>query len=145
MTMASTLRTPICDRLGIKYPIFGFNHSVDTTVAVCKAGGIGIFGATRKTPEEITEHLKEIRARVGDLPFGVDLVLPTGMPERNNREDIEAQLPTEHKAFVDHLQQKYDVPQPTGPGLRSRRAADADGEEVHVRAKHGPAGARGHA
>ena len=42
------------------------------------------------------------------------------MPERNNREDIEEQLPTEHKAFVAHLHEKYNVPTGGGPGMRSR-------------------------
>jgi NAD(P)H-dependent flavin oxidoreductase YrpB (nitropropane dioxygenase family) len=116
----SPLHTPICDRLGITYPIFGFNHSIDVTVEVCKAGGIGIYGATRRTPEEIRTELAEIRSRVGDRPFGVDLVLPQGMPARNNREVIEAALPDEHRAFVEHLHDKYDVPRGSGPGMRSR-------------------------
>jgi NAD(P)H-dependent flavin oxidoreductase YrpB (nitropropane dioxygenase family) len=120
MVATGSFRTPLCDRLGITYPIFGFNHSVDVTVAICLAGGIGIYGATRQTPEEITTHLREIRARVGDRPFGVDLVLPANMPERNNREEIEQQLPTEHKEFVEHIYQKYEVGRATRPGLRSR-------------------------
>src|SRR5690349_16659603 len=103
MVASQTLWSPLCDRLGIKYPIFGFNHSVDVTIALCKAGGIGIYGATRRTPEEIRAELAAIRAGVGDLPFGVDLVLPNGMPERNNREEIEARLPNEHRAFVEHI------------------------------------------
>lgn len=117
---AQPLHTPICDRLGITYPIFGFNHSIDVTVEVCKAGGIGIYGATRRTPDEIRAELAEIRRRVGDRPFGVDLVLPQGMPARNNREEIEAALPDEHRAFVEYLQDRYAVPQSRGPGMRSR-------------------------
>jgi NAD(P)H-dependent flavin oxidoreductase YrpB (nitropropane dioxygenase family) len=98
MNRTQSLRTPVCDMLGIEYPIFGFNHSVDVTVEVCKAGGVGVYGATRSTPEEIEEALRTIRERVGDRPFGVDLVLPSGMPQRNNREDIEAELPDGHRA-----------------------------------------------
>ncbi len=120
MTATTALRTPVCDLLDIQYPIFGFNHSVDVTVEVCKSGGIGIYGATRRTPEEIRRELREIRARVGDRPFGVDLVLPQGMPERNNREEIEAAIPTEHRVFVEHLYDKYGVGRPSGPGMRSR-------------------------
>ncbi len=97
------LHTPVCDLLGIQYPIFGFNHSVDVTVAVCNAGGIGVYGATRRTPEEIRAELREIRERIGDRPFGVDLVLPQGMPARNNREEIEAALPPEHRDFVETI------------------------------------------
>jgi len=129
-----TLRTPICEMLGIRYPIFAFNHSRDVTVEVCKAGGIGIFGGTRQTPEEIEEHLKEIRARVGDRPFGIDLVLPKGMPAFNNREAIEAQLPGEHREFVQHIYEKYDVPRATRPGPRSRfvRSDEVAARQVQV-------------
>lgn len=120
MTTTTPLRTAVSDRLGITYPIFGFNHSIDVTVAVCEAGGIGVYGATRRTPQEIRSELAEIRRRVGDRPFGVDLVLPVGMPARNNREEIEAALPGEHRDFVDGLWEKYAVPRDGGSGMRSR-------------------------
>lgn len=118
--MSNALHTRICDELGVEYPIFGFAHSVDVVVAVCLAGGIGVYGGTRSTPEEIAAALTEIKARVADRPFGIDLVLPTGMPERNNREEIEAQIPDGHRAFVDHLYEKYHVPRDNQPGARSR-------------------------
>jgi NAD(P)H-dependent flavin oxidoreductase YrpB (nitropropane dioxygenase family) len=120
MSTASRFHTPVCDLLGIRYPIFGFNHSIDVTVEITKAGGIGVFGATRNTPEEIREALRTIRERVGDLPFGVDLVLPSGMPERNNREDIEARIPDGHRAFVEQIYGKYAVKRDNLPGARSR-------------------------
>ena len=118
--MRSPIHTKICDLLGVDHPIFAFSHSVDVVVAVCEAGGVGVLGATRMFPEEIASALREIRARVGARPFGVDLVLPKGMPERNNREDIEAAIPVEHRAFIDHLFDKYNVPRDGAPGPRSR-------------------------
>lgn len=118
--MTSPLRTPIAERLGIEYPIFAFAHHEDVIVEVCKAGGIGIYGGTRKTPDEIRQLLKNIRERVGDRPFGIDLVVPKGMPATNNREEIEQQIPSEHRAFVEHIAQKYDVKPGSGPGMRSR-------------------------
>ena len=117
---ATRLRTPVTDMLRIDYPVFGFVHSVDVVVAICLAGGVGIYGGTRDTPEEIRERLKEIRARVGDRPFGIDLVLPKGMPERNNREEIEQQIPAGHRDFVDGLRKKYGVRDDGGTGARSR-------------------------
>ena len=116
----SLLNTRITQMLGARYPIFGFTHEIDVAVEVCLAGGIGVYGGTRSTPEEITQALTEIKSRVGDLPFGIDLVLPKNMPEKNNREDIEAQLPDAHRNFVDHLYEKYDVPRDNMPGARSR-------------------------
>lgn len=118
--MASPFKTRIAERLGLEYPIFAFAHHEDVIVEVCMAGGIGIYGGTRKTPAEIRDVLKNIRSRIGDRPFGIDLVVPRGMPEHNNREEIEAQLPTEHRAFVDHIATKYGVKPGSGPGMRSR-------------------------
>jgi NAD(P)H-dependent flavin oxidoreductase YrpB (nitropropane dioxygenase family) len=117
---ASPIRTRICDELGIEHPIFAFSHSVDVVVAVCLAGGFGVYGATRDFPEEIEASIEDIRARVGARPFGVDLVLPKGMPARNNREEIEAALPAEHRMFVDYLVEKYAVPRDNLAGARSR-------------------------
>ena len=117
---SSPLHTSICDLFGVEHPIFAFSHSVDVVAAVTLAGGVGVLGATRMFPEEIASALKEIRSRVGSRPFAVDLVLPKGMPERNNREDIEAQLPDGHRAFVDHLFDKYNVPRDGAAGPRSK-------------------------
>ncbi|MEM7016509.1 MAG: nitronate monooxygenase family protein [Pseudomonadota bacterium] len=116
----TTLWTPLCDQLGIQYPIFGFAHSVPTVAAITNAGGFGIYGATRRFPEEITQELNEIRELVGDRPFGVDLVLPPDSPEYNSREAIEAEIPDEHRDFVNQIIDKYQVPPASGPGMRTR-------------------------
>lgn len=34
------MHTPICDELGIEFPIFAFTHCRDVVVAVSKAGGV---------------------------------------------------------------------------------------------------------
>jgi NAD(P)H-dependent flavin oxidoreductase YrpB (nitropropane dioxygenase family) len=126
--------TAFSDRFGIAYPIAGFSHSVDVVVEVTRAGGFGVFAATRNTPDEIESELHEIRDRVGDRPFGVDLVIPKGMPARNNREAIEAELPAEHRAFVDHLYNKYRVPAPIRAGKRTRfvRSEETAANQVRV-------------
>lgn len=116
----SVLHTEVAEMLGIRYPIFAFAHHEDVIVEACKAGAIGIYGGTRKTPSEIRQTLRNIRSRLGDMPFGIDLVIPRGMPATNNREEIETQIPAEHRAFVDHIYSKYGVGRPSGPGMRSR-------------------------
>ena len=128
------LASPICERLGIDLPIFGFAHDVATVAAICNAGGFGVYGATRRFPEEITAELAEIRELVGDRPFGVDLVLPPGMPEHNSRAAIEAEIPAEHKDFVAGLIEKYQVPEATEPGMRTRFIRSAEIEEAQIAA-----------
>ncbi len=87
------LRTPICDRFGIETPIFGFSHSVEVVSAICNAGGFGVYGATRRLPGEIEAELAAIRAAVGPRAFGVDLVIPASIPEKNDRAELEKMIP----------------------------------------------------
>lgn len=128
------LSTALSERLGIEYPIFGFAHDIATVAAVTNAGGLGVYGATRRFPHEIVDELAEIRTLVGDKPFGVDLVLPDGMPEHNSREAIERHIPDEHRTFVEGLVDKYDVPEPSGPGMRTRfiRSSEIEAEQLEA-------------
>ena len=128
------LWAPICEQLGIDVPIFGFAHDVATVAAITNAGGYGVYGATRRFPHEITAELNAIRALVGDKPFGVDLVLPPGMPEHNSREAIEAEIPKEHKAFVEDLIQRYQVPPASEPGMRTRFIRSTEIEAAQIQA-----------
>lgn len=129
------LQTAICDRLGIPYPIFGFSHSMEVTAAITNAGGFGVYGATRDMPDVISSRLAEIRSMVGDRPFGVDLLLPLGMADKNDWAAAEAKIPEAQKAFVRHLKQKYDVPDPTGKSffssvVRSNELFEAQADAV---------------
>ena len=126
-------QTAITERFGIRYPIFAFAHSADVIVEVVKAGGFGVFGGTRNTPDEIRSVLQDIRARVGDRPFGIDLVIPKGMPAHNNRETIESEIPDGHRMFVDHIYQKYNVPAPTRAGMRTRFVRSEESAAAQVR------------
>ena len=42
------------------------------------------------------------------------------MSDFDDREAIEAELPDEHRRFVKDLFERYEVPTPDGPGMRSR-------------------------
>lgn len=132
--MASILHNTLCADIGASVPIFGFTHSLDTAIAVSKNGGIGIWGATRSTPSEIADGLSRMHAELGDLPYGLDLVIPPGMPEKDNRDEIEAAIPTSHREFVAELRDRYGVPDDGIPGARSRfvRSEDSAREQVDV-------------
>jgi len=130
----SVLTTELCRTFGIEHPIFGFAHDVATVAAITNAGGLGVYGATRRFPHEIDEELATIRELVGDKPFGVDLVLPDGMPEHNSRDAIEAHIPDAHRSFVKGIVDKYDVPEPSGPGMRTRFIRSKEIEEEQLEA-----------
>ncbi len=110
-----SLRNPLCERLGIEVPIFGFSHSIDVTVALAEAGGFPVFGAARELPEKIEADLKQIRARIGSRPFGVDIMYPALAADEPDRAAAKAKLPLASVAFVDALRKKYAIPEQTKP------------------------------
>ena len=110
-----SLRNSLCERLGIEVPIFGFSHSIDVTVALAEAGGFPVFGAARELPEKIEADLKQIRARIGNRPFGVDIMYPALAADEPDRASAKAKLPPESVAFVEALRKKYAVPEQTQP------------------------------
>jgi len=115
------LRTPLCERLGIEHPIFGFSHSAEVTVALAESGGYPVFGAAREAPERIAGELAAIRGRLGKRPFGVDLMYPKLAGDEPDRAAARAKLPPEHVAFVEQLKRKYAVPAPTKPNFFADR------------------------
>jgi len=65
-----SMKTDICKKLGIEYPIFAFTHCRDVVVAVSKAGGIGVLGAVGYSPEQLKEELDWIDEHIGEYPYG---------------------------------------------------------------------------
>jgi NAD(P)H-dependent flavin oxidoreductase YrpB (nitropropane dioxygenase family) len=105
------VKTTICDTLGIEFPIFAFSHCRDVVAAVTKAGGFGVLGAIAFSPDELDVELSWVEDQVGDLPFGVDVLVPAketaiGVGDSS----ISKILPEEHKQFVNRLMEKYGVP-----------------------------------
>ena len=89
------MHTPICDELGIEFPIFAFTHCRDVVVAVSKAGGFGVLGAVGFTPEQLEIELNWIDEHIGDHPYGVDIVIPNkyeGMDSRPVRRGAQEEL-----------------------------------------------------
>ena len=70
------MRTNLCERLGIEFPIFAFTHCRDVVAAVSNAGGFGVLGAVGFTPEQLEIECNWIDEHVGDNTYGVDLVIP---------------------------------------------------------------------
>lgn len=108
--------TKLCQQYGCEVPIVAFAHTKDVIVAVTNAGGIGILGGVGLKPEELRSSIRWIKERVGDKPYGVDLLVPASFVE-GNREDIEAMIPQGHRDFVQQLKDDNNIPDPT-PGKR---------------------------
>jgi NAD(P)H-dependent flavin oxidoreductase YrpB (nitropropane dioxygenase family) len=111
------MRTEICDRLGITFPIFAFSHCRDVVAAVSQAGGFGVLGALSFQPEQLEIELKWIDQHVGDKAYGVDMVIPKkyeGMgeldPEKLEKQ-LRASIPLEHREFVAKILADHGVPE----------------------------------
>ena len=71
------MKTELCKKLNLDAPIFAFTHCRDVVVEVSKAGGIGVLGAAGFTPEQLRLELDWIQDKIGDKPFGIDVIMPT--------------------------------------------------------------------
>lgn len=89
----------LAQRIGARYPIFGFSHDWEVVAAMSAAGGVGILGTTRLSPESLRSHLAEIEARIGDAPYGVNLLVPAPGPSSDSA-DRPAAVSAEHEQFV---------------------------------------------
>ncbi len=94
------MRTELCDRFGIDYPIFVFTPSERVAAAVSKAGGLGVLGCVRFTAEELEEVLQWMDESTGGRPYGVDVVMPAQVPVEGTAADIDKLIPQEHRDFV---------------------------------------------
>src|SRR3954468_18932546 len=108
------MRTPVCDLLGIEFPILTFSHCRDVVAAVSKAGGLGVLGAVAMTPDMLDMELDWIENEVGDKPYGVDVLVPAkyiGVEEGGmSGTKLAEMIPDEHRTFVNDLLERYGVP-----------------------------------
>jgi NAD(P)H-dependent flavin oxidoreductase YrpB (nitropropane dioxygenase family) len=111
------MRTPLCDELGIEFPIFAFTHCRDVVVAVSKAGGFGVLGAVGFSPEQLEIELQWIDEHIGDRPYGVDIVIPNkyeGMDANMSGDELAEMLrkmvPQENLDFARKLLADHGVP-----------------------------------
>ena len=74
------LRTPLCDLLGIRYPIcqagMGWVARSELAAAVSEAGGLGVIAAAHGSPADLRAEIRRVRDKT-DKPFGVDILFAT--------------------------------------------------------------------
>jgi NAD(P)H-dependent flavin oxidoreductase YrpB (nitropropane dioxygenase family) len=108
------VHTPATDLVGIDLPLFAFSHCRDVVAAVSRAGGLGVLGAVAHSPEQLDIDLTWIEQEVDGRPFGVDLLVPekfAGSDEGGlGRSELRDLVPEEHRAWVEDLLTRYDVP-----------------------------------
>jgi NAD(P)H-dependent flavin oxidoreductase YrpB (nitropropane dioxygenase family) len=125
------LRTPLCDLLGIEYPIIlagmgagneGGAAGPELVAAVSEAGGLGVLGGTGHDLDDFHQAIAEIR-RLTKKPFGVDLLLPNvgGRPEAAASstnmfsDSARVELDRRYWDFVDNTIKDLGLTEPSSP------------------------------
>jgi NAD(P)H-dependent flavin oxidoreductase YrpB (nitropropane dioxygenase family) len=110
------VKSPLCETLGIEFPLFAFSHCRDVVAAVSRAGGFGVLGATHHTPESIQIELQWIDDHVDGKPYGLDVLIPENLATRGEpgltARALAARIPQEHRDFVAELLTRNHVPAP---------------------------------
>jgi len=119
------MKTPICDMLGIDFPLVAFSHCRDVIAAVSRAGGFGVLGATAFTPDQLELELKWIDEHIDGKPYGVDVLIPENLSIKDEKGvtygALAERVPQKHKDFVRDLLAKHGVdPSQTLEGGRVR-------------------------
>src|SRR3972149_6128016 len=71
------IRTPLCDLLELKYPIFqggmAWLGTAELASAVSNAGGLGFIGAGNAPGDWVRQQIRLTRERT-DRPFGINIM-----------------------------------------------------------------------
>lgn len=95
------MRTELCDRFGIEYPIFVFTPSEKVAAAVSRAGGLGVLGCVRfNSADDLENVLNWMDDNTDGKPYGVDVVMPAKVPQEGTAVDINKLIPQSHRDFV---------------------------------------------
>jgi NAD(P)H-dependent flavin oxidoreductase YrpB (nitropropane dioxygenase family) len=124
------LRTRLCDILDIEYPVIlagmGGVATAELVAAVSDAGGLGIVGAATMPGDEIERQVRRIRD-LTSKPFGVDILLPSGVAPPPSAErsaggdgeksaaprvpaDLRQLLPAQYKEFIAGAEREFGLP-----------------------------------
>ena len=121
------MKTPICEILGIDFPLLAFSHCRDVVASVSRAGGFGVLGAVGFRPDELETELRWIDDHIDGKPYGVDVLIPENLSIKGERNatarSLAERIPKQQKDFVRDLLIEHGVdPSPMLEGLTSRHS-----------------------
>ena len=126
------MKSALCDKLGIEFPLFAFSHCRDVIAAVTNAGGMGVLGAVGHTPETLEIELAWIDEQGQGKPYGIDLLIPNKMDSKEaaiSVAELEARVPAEHRNYIEELLTKNGL---DTADLWSQEVGDDYGNNMRV-------------
>jgi NAD(P)H-dependent flavin oxidoreductase YrpB (nitropropane dioxygenase family) len=107
------MKSPICEMLGIEFPLLAFSHCRDVVAAVSRAGGFGVLGATVHSPETLEQELKWIDDHADGKPYGIDVLIPENISTAGEKDvtwkSLEKRITPAHRDFTKSLLKKYGI------------------------------------
>ena len=106
-------RTPLCDVLGIEYPIIqsgmGSVAGPDLAAEVSRAGGLGVIGGLNQPAEELRKRIRFVRDHT-DRPFGVNLWLHSELRPTVDVKSIAPATIARVQSTLDGFRARLDLP-----------------------------------
>jgi NAD(P)H-dependent flavin oxidoreductase YrpB (nitropropane dioxygenase family) len=110
------VKSPICDLLGVEFPLVAFSHCRDVVAAVSRAGGFGVLGATNHSPTSVRQELRWIEDHSDGKPFGIDVLIPENMATGGEAgltlNSVSARISERHRQFTRDVLAKAGVAAP---------------------------------
>ena len=106
------MKSKLCRKLDIQFPLVAFSHCRDVVVEVSRAGGIGVLGAAGFSPEQLEIELSWIDQNIDGAPYGVDLIVPNTMAnqdESKTASELKEMVPHSHRVFVEETLMKFGI------------------------------------
>ena len=105
------MKSPICEQLGIEFPLIAFTHCRDVVVEVSKAGGMGVLGAAGFNAEQLEIELNWIDAHIDGMPYGVDLIAPASLAasDDDSGESKLAQVPQHYRDYAVDILRQHEI------------------------------------
>lgn len=107
------MKTPICEILGIDFPLVAFSHCRDVVATVSRAGGFGVLGAVGFRPEQLEVELRWIDDHIDGKPYGVDVLIPENLSIKGEKDvtarSLAERIPQKQRDFVRELLVEHGI------------------------------------
>ena len=123
------MKTPICEILGIEFPLLAFSHCRDVVASVSRAGGFGVLGAVGFRPEQLEMELRWIDDHIDGKPYGVDVLIPENLSIKGEKgvtaRSLAERIPQKQRDFVRELLVEHGIEPASMPEDSALPRADA--------------------